>query len=270
MTRWSVGVGLTAMLALLGFTVPASAVELAGTLNIGGGVTVSANTIDWLPAGTGTGTFNIPQPASGYFLDPGNGGGAIYQPFPFATGVSLDLAQSPTAGFTTAPVNTAISVANFLSGFTSSNPEYSDLNFTLTFIPNASSSTGACVGAIGIGQSCNLGAFQITQSTANSLTVSLNMDGIFNDPSLGISSLMATGAYSTQGLLLGSHGNTIGTVPQLLAEINSGGSISASYSATFNSTGAPVPEPATLFLLGTGLLGVGFGSKRRLSRKPSA
>src|SRR5436190_6364505 len=77
MTR-VVGICGTAVLAFLGFTVPASAVELSGTLNFTGAVKVTEGQIDWLvPVDAGTGAiFNLP-PNSGYFTDPGNGGPAI-------------------------------------------------------------------------------------------------------------------------------------------------------------------------------------------------
>ena len=219
---------LASVIALFGLASTAGAVELAGTFGITGSVTVGAGTIDWFPTGTGTGEATVLPPTSGYFTDPGNGGPAIWVPFNDVEVDSLDISEVPTAGFTTAPSNTAINVANFLNNFdNTTNTEYDDLTFELTFIPLATGSVGSCTTDIAVGESCDLGPFLVTQATTNSLTISLSLNGIFRDPSLGLTSLLATGAYSTQGLLTASDGVTlIGTVSALLDELDSeGGSI---------------------------------------------
>lgn len=250
--------------ALVGVAAPASAVEIVGTLNISGEVIVSGNTITWLPPvginAPETSGFSLVTGGTGYFQDPGNGGTAIYQPSSPAAGPvytqSLNLAQSgPPAGYSLAPAGGPVSVPNFLSGFAdyngtggnTLNSEYSDLTFELTQIIVPSPVLGACVpGGYAVGESCNLGPFLLTQN-ATSVTLSLNILGIFRDPSLGIESLTATGAYSTQ-----INVPAFDTIQEIGTHLSTGGSIQNSYSATF--TAPVVPEPATLVTFGLGSL----------------
>ena len=66
-----------------------------------------------------------------------------------------------------------------------------------------------------------------------------------------------TGTFTTQ--ISGT------TVAAVLATIGSGGSISASYSGSFVPT-TGTPEPASMLMLGSGLLGIAFLSRRYAKR----
>ena len=260
--------GLLTGAVLLGLAVPASAVELAGTINISGSVTVTATSITWLPDnlvvvdGINTGTTSIGFPATGYFADPGNGGPSIYIPQSGGGGPvtanQKDIASVPTGGYATVVPGANVAVFNYLSGFADSNPtapntfnaEYADLTFELTKVLVPTPVLGACnpITVYQVGESCQLGAFLVTQN-ASSITIGLFLEGIFRDPSLGLTSLTALGTYSTQSIL--TNVNTITELGNLLA---TGGSVSATYSANFIVPAAPtgVPEPATLLTFGAG------------------
>ena len=55
-----------------------------------------------------------------------------------------------------------------------------------------------------------------------------------------------------------------GTIPAVLAQLAAGGVSGITYSATFDSTN-PVPEPASMLLLGIGLVGAGLVARRKIS-----
>jgi hypothetical protein len=246
--RWKTVVCSSA-LALGLVALPASAAPITGVLNILGSATVTAETIDWAPDGTATGTFVVSADSEAYF-------DGIEIPFPINTGESLDL---PAGDFP---------VANFLSNFTTPNPEYDDLSFTLEgfdipLIGVCGTADASPSGILGdeTGETCVVFAgspFQLTVGSNPATTdVSFNVFGSFVDPTFGDDGSLndAIGLYTT---------NISDMTPlQIQATILGGGAVEASYSAEFNATAVPVPEPVTLSLTGLGLAALGYRSRRR-------
>jgi hypothetical protein len=129
------------------------------------------------------------------------------------------------------------------------------LDFVLNGLGPGSSTI--CSGAIGLNQTCSAAAgspFILTNLGANT-GVSLTAFGTANDGTTGSASW--TGAFTTQ--LAGL------TLSQVLTIIGDGGHIDSTHSASFTVTSATVPEPATLSMMGIGLLGLGLLRRRKKS-----
>lgn len=221
--------------------VPASAAPITGILNFTGAVRVTATTIDWVPLGGTEGDLFTTFPGTDYFSQ-------IYLPTSGVnTGDSLDL--------TTA---TVLPLSNFLNDFQTPFAKYNDLSFTLTqiVIPLAP----VCTGAEAVNQTCVafVGSPFLLTRTANGTAVLLDVRGFFLDPTEGADS----GLNSSIGLY---SANIAGQTPgQIRNTILTGGAVDSSYSAQFVAT--PIPEPVSMTLLGTGLVGVAMRVRRRRQR----
>jgi hypothetical protein len=98
--------------------------------------------------------------------------------------------------------------------------------------------------------------FTFTQAGSNVL-VGLSLDGVsYYESSPGEMSSTTSGVYSTQLIVNGE------SIDDVIASVNAGHAITGqSYSATF--TASPTPEPASLMLMGVGLLGAGYIGRRK-------
>jgi len=197
----------------------------------GGGVTVTATTIDWLPGGGGSGCVQTGTNT--------NVTSAVGPLGPGVTGTIVDLNV----------VMTPLPVADFLT-FAS----VPGLTFTLDSLGPGPGST-VCAGLPLFGTCAAFaGSPFALQRTPTGTAVVVSMGGVVSDGTDPTS--LWSGAFTTQ---INSQ-----TPAQIQTTINGGGVITSTHSGSFDITVNPIPEPGTLLMLGSGLLLTGILRRRRV------
>lgn len=216
--------GLVAVGSVL-FTSLASATPVTGTANIAGTVNVNTSGVFF------TNTM-IPGPNDGSFAG--------------ATSATLqNLVGPPTTG--------AVDIPSFATFTTPTGT----VHFDLQNIFAGAGTAGAC-GSNTVGNVCTPtgSPFTLIQSAPGQVTISLALSGIAYTGTAASGSSAAPFSFSTQN-------TNPGTITGILAAVNTDGGFTNSYSATLTAT-SPIPEPASVLLMGAGLLAAGLVSRRKI------
>ena len=161
----------------------------------------------------------------------------------------MSLYGGPATGATYVP-----GFINFNAGLAT--PVTFDLTYIAPGVGTASGCSSSTPGSLCTPAGSPFTLLQLTSSTVVA-SLQLNGDAYTGSPETGMS--YTTGVFSTQTAVGG-------TLPEIIRTLGAGRAISGiTYSASF--VASPVPEPASMLLMGFGLAGTAFVARRRVSRK---
>ncbi|HEY7307115.1 MAG TPA: PEP-CTERM sorting domain-containing protein [Bryobacteraceae bacterium] len=149
-----------------------------------------------------------------------------------------------------------------ISDFVTFNVGMGQIHFDLTKVDAGVGTLAGCSSSA-VGSVCTPpnSPFTLIQTAANAVSISLSLEGRAWIVSPA-GQTNAVGAFTTQDV-------TVGKIPTILSTILTGGSIHDSYSASFvvqPGLRGVVPEPATLLLMGVGLLGAGLVARKKITK----
>ena len=249
---------LTLLVGILTLATPSLAIPVSGNFAIGGSsadvgatfLTFVCNSLTGGVCPAASGNFLVTPPANGSFA-----------PYLGDTGFIRNLNQG------IAPINQTFSLPNFITFNPAGTVIPPDIALDLTFIFTGLGNPAACAAAPAPGQVCTP-AIPALVTAANPLGLSPFTLSNTQNGSSATFSVMGTARRISTGELSNFDGIFTAQFTQFYQEylptIAAGGTVTNSYSATFEATAQPVPEASSITMLIGGLLLVGGIVRRRI------